>query len=105
MFVSSFCVTTSAAGTSVAHWGLDTSWEVQVGSLEQTPLRSLWSSPQDLVLPVAPVATTGSPHLHDPLHLPWGSTPPYLNAPYLFLCEAVGAFCKHSGPLEGGMEQ
>lgn len=52
--ISSFCVTTSAARTFLVCWGLDVSWEVQARILEHTPLSSLWSSPQDLVLPVDP---------------------------------------------------
>lgn len=51
------------------------------------------------------IAIAGSPPLRDPLHMPSGSTPLYINAPYLFLCEAVGAFCKLSEPPEGATEQ
>lgn len=51
------------------------------------------------------VATDGSRPMGDPLYIPWGSTPLYLKAPYLFLCEAVGAFCKLSDPLGGATEQ
>lgn len=40
-----------------------------------------------------------------PPHVPWASTPLTLNTPYIFLFEAVGAFCKLSEPLKGRMEQ